>query len=114
MGKLLVVEDERVNQTLLERALPKWGHEVTIAGDCEKALQLFAPRRFDLVLTDVRLPGRTGLELLDQLRVLDPATPVVVMTAFGSIATAVDAVKRGAADFVTKPLDLGFLEIALA
>ncbi|MBX3472407.1 MAG: sigma-54-dependent Fis family transcriptional regulator [Planctomycetes bacterium] len=100
-------------RSLLEKALPRWGYDVTLVGDAEEAVERFAPRRFDVVLTDLRLPGRSGLELLDQLKQLDPATPVVVMTAFGSIATAVDAVRRGAADFVTKPLELSYLELAL-
>jgi two-component system response regulator HydG len=111
--RILVVDDEQVMRSLLEKALPRWGYEVTLARDAEEAAERFAPRRFDVVLTDLRLPGRSGLELLDQLKELDPATPIVLMTAFGSIATAVDAVRRGAADFVTKPLDLSFLELAL-
>ncbi|MCO5169368.1 MAG: sigma-54 dependent transcriptional regulator [Planctomycetes bacterium] len=113
MPRVLAVDDEQVMRSLLEKALPRWGYEVTLVGDAEEAVERFAPRRFDVVLTDLRLPGRSGLELLDQLKQLDPATPVVVMTAFGSIATAVDAVRRGAADFVTKPLELSYLELAL-
>src|SRR5688500_12775595 len=99
MPRILVVDDEQVMRSLLERALPRWGYEPTLVAEAEAALERFAPRRFDIVLTDIRLPGRSGLELLDQLVSLDPNTPVVVMTAFGSIATAVDAVRRGAADF---------------
>jgi two-component system response regulator HydG len=110
---ILVVDDETVMRSLLERALPKWGYQPTLVGDAEAAAERFAPRKFDLVLTDIRLPGRSGLDLLDQLQGIDPSTPVVVMTAFGSIQTAVDAVRRGAADFVTKPLDLSYLELAL-
>ncbi|MCW8139600.1 MAG: sigma-54-dependent Fis family transcriptional regulator [Planctomycetota bacterium] len=113
MPRVLAVDDEQVMRSLLEKALPRWGYDVTLVGDAEEAVERFAPRRFDVVLTDLRLPGRSGLELLDQLKQLDPATPVVVMTAFGSIATAVDAVRRGAADFVTKPLELSYLELAL-
>ncbi len=113
MARVLVVEDEQVMQSLLDRALRKWKHEPVLVGDAEAALAAFLPGRFDVVLTDIRLPGRSGLELLDLLVAQDPETPVVVMTAFGSIATAVDAVRRGAADFVTKPVDLGFLQLAL-
>ncbi len=108
-----MVDDEQVMRSLLEKALPRWGYDVTLVGDAEEAVERFAPRQFDAVLTDLRLPGRSGLELLDHIKGIDPTTPVVLMTAFGSIATAVDAVRRGAADFVTKPLELSFLELAL-
>jgi DNA-binding NtrC family response regulator len=113
MRRILVVEDEQVMRSLLEKALAKWGWQATVVASADAGWEAFAPRRFDVVLTDVRLPGRSGLELLDQIKALAPEQAVIVMTAFGSIATAVDAVKRGAIDFVIKPLDLAYLELTL-
>ena len=114
MRRILVVEDEQVMRSLLEKALAKWGWQATVVASADAGWEAFAPRGFDVVLTDVRLPGRSGLELLDQIKALAPEQAVIVMTAFGSIATAVDAVKRGAIDFVIKPLDLQYLELTLA
>ena len=72
---------------------------------------MVAARTVDLVLTDLRMPGKTGVELLDAVRGLNPEIPVVVMTAFGTVASAVDAMKRGAADYLGKPIDLDELEV---
>jgi len=113
MARVLVVEDEAVMQSLLEKALTRWGHEVRLAASAEEALAAFAPRSYDLVITDLRMPGASGLDLLDLVRERDPDTPVVIMTAYGSVDTAVEAVKRGAADFITKPFELPHLEVVV-
>ena len=110
---VLVVDDEPVMRTYLERAIQRLGYEVVLARDAEEALARFAPRRFAMVLSDLRMPGSSGFELLDQLTAADPVTPVVIMTAFGSIDLAVEAVHRGATDFITKPVDLKHLELVL-
>ena len=68
-------------------------------------------RTLDLVLTDLNMPGKDGLALLDGLKAINPDVPVIVMTAFGTVSTAVDAMKRGAADYLTKPIDLDELEV---
>ena len=114
MARVLVVDDEAVMRAFLEKALRRQGYEVTVAADAEAALAAFAPRRFALVLSDLMMPGRSGLELLDELQRRDPETPVVIMTAFGSIETAVEAVRRGAADYLPKPLEIAHLELVLA
>jgi DNA-binding NtrC family response regulator len=113
MAKILVVDDEQVMRAFLERALKKLGHEVELVSSGEEALERFTPRTFQLVLSDLRMPGMSGLELLERLIELDPRTGVVIMTAFGTIEDAVEAVQRGAVDFVTKPIELGHLKLVL-
>ncbi|MEM1417128.1 MAG: sigma-54 dependent transcriptional regulator, partial [Myxococcota bacterium] len=100
MSNILVVEDEAVIRGELARVLRREGYEVTAVEDVPAARDA-RPAAFDLVLTDLHLPGASGDALLDET----PGTPVVVMTAFGSVRTAVEAMKRGAADYISKPFD---------
>jgi len=104
---ILVVEDEEKLRRVVELQLKSAGFEVDQAGNVEDALRL--ADRADVILTDLRLPGVSGLELLANLRRQDSHTPVVVMTAFGSIETAVEAMKAGAVDFLPKPFSLDHL-----
>ena len=104
---ILVVEDEEKLRRVVELQLKTAGYEVEQAGSAEAAMKL--AERADVILTDLRLPGLSGLELLEQLRRQDSHTPVIVMTAFGSIETAVEAMKAGAADFLPKPFSLDHL-----
>lgn len=113
MAKILVVDDEKVMRAFLERALKKLGYEVELAASAEEALERFVPRRYQLVLSDMRMPGISGLELLERLLERDPGASVVIMTAFGTIENAVEAVQRGAVDFVTKPIELSHLKLVL-
>ena len=111
---VLVVDDEVSQRTVLAGFLRKRGMEVVTAGSVDEAIQVASTRTIDLVLTDLRMPGRDGLTLLDSLRAINPEVPVILMTAFGTVANAVDAMKRGAADFLTKPIDLDELEVLVA
>src|ERR1035438_4148501 len=104
---ILVVEDEEKLRRVVELQLKGAGFEVEQAGNVEDAMRL--ADRADVILTDLRLPGVSGLELLANLRRQDSHTPVVVMTAFGSIETAVEAMKAGAVDFLPKPFSLDHL-----
>ncbi len=104
---ILVVEDEEKLRRVVELQLKGAGFEVEQAGTVEQAMRL--ADRADVILTDLRLPGVSGLELLANLRRQDSHTPVVVMTAFGSIETAVEAMKAGAVDFLPKPFSLDHL-----
>jgi DNA-binding NtrC family response regulator len=104
---ILVVEDEEKLRRVVELQLKGAGFEVEQAGTVEQAMRL--ADRADIILTDLRLPGVSGLELLANLRRQDSHTPVVVMTAFGSIETAVEAMKAGAVDFLPKPFSLDHL-----
>jgi len=108
---VLVVDDEPAQRQVLAGFLRKRGYRVTEAAEADAALTIVARETVDLVLSDIRMPGRSGAELLDEVRALNPEVPVILMTAYGTIASAVDAMKRGAADYLTKPIDLDELEI---
>ena len=103
-SRILIVEDEEKLRRVLELQLRSADFEVEQAGTAEAALKLVD--HADLVLTDLRLPGMDGLELIHMIRRQNTRTPIVVMTAFGTIETAVDAMKAGAADFLLKPFSL--------
>jgi DNA-binding NtrC family response regulator len=112
-ARVLVVDDEESQRTVLAGFLRKRGYDVVIAASADDALAAAAAHHVDVVVTDVRMPGLSGVDLLDELRRRNPEVPVVLITAFGTVATAVDAMKRGAADYLTKPIDLGELELVL-
>ncbi len=105
-ARILVVEDRDTLRRLVERALVQEGYEVTTAASAEEAEQLLESSHFDLVLTDLKLPGADGLALLAKVRAQGLATPVVVLTAYGTVETAVEAMKLGAADFLEKPVEI--------
>jgi two-component system NtrC family response regulator len=111
---ILVVEDDEPQRRVLAGFLRKRGYEVETAADADEALRLVSSRTVDLVLSDLRMPGRSGVELLDAVRGMNPEIPVVVMTAYGTVASAVDAMKRGAADYLGKPVELDELEVLVA
>nr|MDQ2970872.1 response regulator [Acidobacteriota bacterium] len=115
MPNVLVVEDKTSLRAMLEEMLQAEGWSVLGVGSAEAALdRLQGGEKFDVVLTDWRLPGADGLSVLDAARAVDVTLPVVVMTAFGSIETAVDAMRRGAEDFITKPVDPDLLRLLVA
>ncbi|MFQ5542226.1 MAG: sigma-54-dependent transcriptional regulator [Candidatus Binatia bacterium] len=103
---ILVVDDEPPQLELIGGFLKKQGFEVALADSGERALQRFRQESFDLVLTDQRMPNWSGLDLVKAVRAVNPETSVIIMTAYGSIETAVDAIKAGATDYLTKPLNL--------
>jgi DNA-binding NtrC family response regulator len=112
MATILVVEDKDSLRSMLEEMLRAEGWSVLgLASGSAAVERLRAGEKVDLVLTDWRLPGADGLAVLDASRAADPTVPVVVMTAFGSIETAVDAMRRGAEDFITKPVDPDLLRL---
>jgi two-component system NtrC family response regulator len=111
---ILLVDDEEPQRKVLAGFLKKRGYDVEAAGDADDALRVVSSRTVDLVLTDLRMPGRSGVELLEAVRGVNPEIPVVVMTAYGTVASAVDAMKRGAADYLGKPVDLDELEVLVA
>ncbi len=111
---ILVVDDEDAQRTVLTGFLRKRGFTVVQAGSADAAVAEARVRTLDLVLTDLRMPDRDGLDLLEDLRGINPEVPAIVMTAFGTVKTAVEAMKRGAADYLTKPIDLDELEVLIA
>ncbi|MEW6759069.1 MAG: sigma-54 dependent transcriptional regulator, partial [Acidobacteriota bacterium] len=104
-GRILLVEDDPNLRRILAYQLERHGHSVTQATDAGSALERARTEPFDLVITDVRMPRTSGIELLSSLTEKVPGLPVVVMTAYGTIADAVEAMRRGAADYLTKPID---------
>jgi DNA-binding NtrC family response regulator len=104
--RVLVVDDEPAQRELVAGFLRKQGLQVDEAGDGRAALARFTEAPFDLVLADQRMPGPSGAELIEALRAISPEAAVIVMTAHGTIETAVGAIKAGAADYLTKPLNL--------
>ncbi|MEI6245786.1 MAG: sigma-54 dependent transcriptional regulator [Acidobacteriota bacterium] len=108
---VLVVDDEPSQRTVLAGFLRKRGMEVLTAAGVDDAVQIATARTIDLVLTDLNMPGKDGLALVESLRAINPEVPVILMTAFGTVASAVDAMKRGAADYLTKPIDLDELDV---
>ena len=103
---ILVVDDEPVQREMVSGFLKKQGFEVIAADSAERALELFRQDAFDLVLTDQKMANMSGLELLQAVHTINPETPVILITAFGTIEAAVDALKQGAIDYLTKPLNL--------
>ena len=110
---ILVVEDEAKLRRLVELQLADEGFLVQSAPDAETALQLLNQETFDLLLTDFKLPGMNGLEFLQAAKRVDARMPVVVMTAYGSVESAVDAMKAGASDYVLKPFSLAELVLVI-
>jgi len=104
--RVLVVDDEPAQRELVAGFLRKHGFDVVLAGGGREAVARFKQEPFDLVLTDQRMPDLSGLEVLEAVRSASPETAVVIITAYGTIETAVSAVKAGAADYLTKPLNL--------
>ena len=113
MSKLLVVDDEQSICWGVDRLGKEMGHEVVTASSAERALELSVQLQPDVILLDVRLPGMDGLAAMDQLRERTGNVPIIVMTAYGDLNTAVQAVRKGAFDYLVKPFDLPRLRQAL-
>ncbi len=105
MPTILVVDDKDSMRNMLTQTLTEEGYRVDAAEDGKKALDLVRNKSYDLVLTDLKMPNIDGLELLSSVKEIDDETSVIVMTAYGTIEDAVNAMKRGAYDFITKPFD---------
>src|SRR5262245_9352015 len=112
-GRILVVDDEANARTALAELLKEDGYTVETAADGFKALGKLAEFSPELVRTDLKMPGMDGLELLRKIRGQADDTVVLVMTAFGAVETAVSAMKEGAADYLTKPLNMTELSLVL-
>ncbi|MGH9591986.1 MAG: sigma-54-dependent transcriptional regulator, partial [Bryobacteraceae bacterium] len=111
MEPLLLVEDKNELRAMLRKALERSGYTVEDVGDGATAVTRIRARRYLLVLTDLKLPNRSGIEILREAKQADPTTPVILITAFGSIEEAVTAMKEGAYDFLQKPVDLDHLKL---
>ncbi len=105
MAYILVVDDEEKMQHLLSIMLVRQGYSVDRAGDGLKALEMVKENPYDLVISDIRMPNMDGIALLSEIKALDIACPVVFITAFATVDSAVDAMRQGVADYITKPFD---------
>ena len=112
-GRILVVDDEVNARTALAELLRDEGYEVETAADAFKALGKYEAFSPHVVVTDLKMPGMDGIELVKKIRAMEDAAAVVVMTAFGAVASAVDAMRAGAAEYLTKPLNFDELLVVL-
>ena len=110
MARILVVDDERKMRRVLQILLEQMGLESVAVDGGDEALHRFRGEKIDLVLTDLRMPGLNGVELVRHLREIDADVPVIVLTAHGTVPAAVEAMKEGAFDFVLKPFDVQAIE----
>jgi two-component system response regulator HydG len=112
-GSILVVDDDRAHRTMLRTLLGGWGYQVEEADDGARAIERVREKPYDLVLMDVRMVEVSGLKALPDMKSFNPAIPVIIMTAYSSVETAVDALKKGAYDYLTKPLDFDELRLVI-
>jgi two-component system response regulator HydG len=112
--KILVVDDERSHRQMIEAVLSAEGYEITQAENGQAAIDAVAEKFYDLVIMDIRMPELGGIEALKKIQTMSPGIPIIIMTAYASVGTAVDALKSGASDYLTKPLDIEELKILVA
>ena len=112
-GTILVVDDDLTHRIMLKTLLSGWGYNITEADDGDSAIASARETPFDLILMDIRMLRVTGLAALPEIKAFNPAIPVILMTAYASVETAVDALKKGAYDYLTKPLDFDELRITI-
>src|SRR3954467_15767049 len=105
MARILVVDDQEMMRDSLAATLAREGHEVVAAGDGQAGVSRLSSAKFDLLISDLKMPKMTGIELLAEAKKIRPEMPVVLMTAFATVATAVEAMKAGAYDYIQKPFD---------
>ena len=110
---VLVVDDDSAHRTMLRTLISGWGYTVSEADDGAAAIENVKAASYDLVLMDVRMVKVSGLEALEKIKSYNPAIPVIIMTAYSSVETAVEALKQGAHDYLTKPLDFDKLRLIL-
>jgi two-component system response regulator AtoC len=108
MAEILVVDDESLIRDLITTSLGRLGHKLKACKSGQEALDAYEAGRFDLVISDFKMPGMTGLEMAEKLLTQDPTALIILMTAFGTIETAVKAMKVGVQDFIEKDVDKGF------
>ena len=111
---VLVVDDDAAHRTMLKTLITEWGYMIFEADDGATAIRAVEERPFDLILMDIRMAKMSGIEALGQIKAFNPVIPVVIMTAFSSVETAIDALKKGAYDYLTKPLDFEKLKVTIS
>jgi two-component system response regulator AtoC len=113
MKRLLIVDDDASLRRVLQILARKIGLDGVPASGADEALASFRAERSDLVITDLKMPGKDGIEFLRELRKIDMEVPVIVLTGHGTVATALEAMKLGAADYLQKPFDVDALEVVI-
>lgn len=104
--KILVAEDEEMTLNNIVDTLQEEGYKIVSSRNGTDALQMIEKDHFDVLITDIKMPGMSGMDLLEKIRVHHPEIEVIIITGFGSISSAVEAIKKGAVDYITKPFDL--------
>jgi len=112
-NNILIVDDDAAHRTMLRTLVSGWGYEITEADDGSSAIENAKDCAFDLILMDIRMIKISGLEALVEIKNFNPAIPIIIMTAFSSVETAVEALKNGAYDYLTKPLDFDELRMVM-
>ena len=110
---ILVVDDDQAHRTMLKTLLGGWGYTIFESDDGFTAIEQVKKSPFDLVLMDIRMLKVSGIEALEQIKFYNPTIPVIIMTAYSSVETAIDALKKGAYDYLTKPLDFDKLKVTM-
>ena len=113
MSKILVIDDERSIRNTLKDILEYEKYEVDLAEDGNKGIDLIRKNEYEIILCDIKMPGMDGIEALEKIQILSPDAPVVMISGHGNIDTAVESIKKGAFDFIEKPLDLNRLLITI-
>jgi len=112
--KILVVDDERSHRQMIEAVLSAEGYEIAQADNGQAAIDAVTEKFYDLVIMDIRMPELGGIEALKKIKTISPGIPIIIMTAYASVGSAVDALKSGASDYLTKPLDIEELKLLVA
>jgi len=113
MAKILIIDDERAIRSTLSEILQHEGYKVEVAENGEDGLKKFSSENFDVVLCDIKMPKMDGIEFLEKAKMVNPDTPIIMVSGHGTIETAVEAVKKGAYDFISKPPDLNRMLITI-
>ena len=113
IGKILIVDDDPVLCRGLQDVLETEGYKITIAGDGYQAIDKVKDVPFDLVLCDIKMPGMNGIEVLRRVKGINPEIPVIMITGFASVETAIEATKQGAYDYIIKPFDMDKVEVVI-
>lgn len=113
MGSILIVDDEKDIVQLMSETLNQWGYHTITARDGQEALEKFRQKPVDVVVTDLKLPGMDGVKLLEEIKQIDEETEVIVITGYPAVNSAVEAMKRGAHDYLIKPIDMSEFKLKL-
>jgi two-component system NtrC family response regulator len=113
MDSILIVDDEKNYRVVLEALLEPEGYEIFTAANAVDALKVIKESDIDLIITDMKMPGMTGMELLEETKAIKPDLPIIIMTAFGTIEMAVEAMKKHAYDYITKPFQNDALKLTI-